>query len=146
MIIQIQSEEVRQAITTLQFRGCRIYLDRNNVKESACKDCRVALRAGEGVFRNSYREIGYLCFKCLRADLLTRTRDFGFEDGDAGFHFVDDGGTLAQCFTGYPPRQFTSDQVLGYIRAEWKYEIAERTLGGDVPSTRVYDVSESVQL
>lgn len=144
MIITIQHEGRGVAVAILQYRKCRVYLDRNNTKASRCKDCEKALQVGEGVFRNTFMGVGYICWNCLRADCLARTRDFGFPEADAGFHFSKDYGTLSQCFTGYPPRQFTSLQVLEMIRAEWKYEIAERTLGPEPSPQRVSDASESI--
>lgn len=140
MIIQVQDHPIRYIRT----HGCLIDLERNNQKPAACQDCHTRLQTGEGVYRNAFMGKGFVCFHCLRADTLVRTRDFGFPQRDAGFHFTRDFDTLAQCYEGH--RQFTTTEILDIIRAEWKYEIAERTLGPDISPGRIYDASESIQL
>jgi len=116
------------------FRGY-IELDRNNQKPGACRDCSTHLDTGEGVYRKAYLGNGFICFNCVRAELLVRTYDLGFPQGDAGFHFDKAERTLSQCYTGFPKREFRTLEVIAAVRHEWMYEIVERSIGPDITTS-----------
>lgn len=141
MKIQVNGKE----IDTINIRRCRIFLENNNTKVSACKDCDRKLGVGEGVYRKTSYGNGYICFDCLRSELLARTYDSGFPEHDSGFHFDTwNEHAISQCFTGWPPRQFKTDEILQLIRREWKYDRLDRLQGPDVPSPqRLEDALDS---
>jgi hypothetical protein len=130
-------------IQTLRMARAYVDLDQNNRKDTACRDCGIVLETGAGVYRSAYMGMGFICFNCLRADMLARTHDRSFPGGDAGFR-TGKGSALVQCVRG-EIREFTARQVLEVIRSEWKYEIAERLIGHDpVFTQRLIDASDSI--
>lgn len=141
MKIKIANRE----IDTITIRKCRIFLEQNNTKTTCCKDCEKKLEVGEGVYRKTSFGNGYICFNCLRSELLARTYDSGFPEHDAGFHFDSwNEHTISQCFTGYPPRQFKTEEILQAVRREWKYDLLDRMHGQDVPAPqRLEDALDS---
>jgi hypothetical protein len=135
-----------KSIHTIRFYGGYVMLDKNNPKPGACRDCDKKLETGEGVYRHAYMGIGYICFPCLRSELLVRTYDLGFPNQDAGFHFSEISHTISQCYSGFPQQEFTTFEVIDAIRREWKYEIVERSLGPDGAATgKIDDASDSIQ-
>lgn len=136
---------LEKEIDIIVLRKCRIYLNNNNTRATSCKDCRGKLEVGAGVHRDTSFGKGFICFKCLRAELFARTYDRGFPGSDAGFHLDKwNDHAISQCFTGYPPRQFTTLEVIQAVKREWKYDALDRLQGTDsIPAQKIEDAVDS---
>lgn len=126
------------------YGGATIDLDKTNRRPAICKDCEKPIPAGEGSHRRAFLATGFVCIRCLTTDVLARTYDMGFKDHDAGFRL--ESGRLQQCYSGYPPREFRSLEVLDEIQREWKYQHTERLAAVTTATQKIIDTSESIQI
>lgn len=141
MQIKLNNQEIH---ILKMYGGATLDLDRNNRRPVICKDCEKPIETGEGFYRKAFCATGFVCVRCLQTDALARTYDMGFKDHDAGFRLVD--GRLQQCYTGYPPREFRTLEVLDEIQREWKYQHTERLVAVTTATQKIIDTSESIQI
>jgi len=141
MNIQLQNKQIH----IIHFRRGMVNLDHTNPKAMLCKDCETPLEMGAGVYRRALLGNGFICFNCLRANLLACSFDLGYPDHDTGFHFDhQEEHALVQYCGGEGVRLFSTFEVLEAVRREWKYDILDALQGLDfITPQRLEDAIDS---
>jgi hypothetical protein len=73
---------------------------KENTSPVVCRDCREGIGAGMGIYRQSYKRNGYLCFSCFCKNMTILTTGPSLDGGtrDAGFYIDSIGRLRACCF------------------------------------------------
>src|SRR5688572_16030389 len=87
-----------QLFSYIEVYKCNYLFEKNNSGPVVCRDCKGGIVKGLGIYRQTYRRAGFLCFACFAKDLGILTNTYA---GDAGF-FIDTLGRLRACYLNRP--------------------------------------------
>ena len=93
-------------------QGFALILSQTNQRVAHCRDCGCELKPGEGIYRKSYSQNGYICMKATVKIILTVGN---YDDQDLGFtiNILDN---IQRCSGDYAIGKYSSQQIADSIK------------------------------